>query len=256
MSLRQISFKLHITQILFFISIFFAHQVYAEQVKFVYLRQIDPTIAQDMRYAGYHNFIGRPIKGYEAAECMLTQKAAMALADVQSAVKPLGLSVKVYDCYRPKAAVSDFFTWSKKPNDQKMKAEFYPRVNKKDFFRLGYICKMSGHTRGSTVDLTLIPLSSSQIPYRRGEKLVSCIAPFYARYQDNSIDMGTGFDCMDPYSSPFVKTINRKAFSNRMLLRNMMIKHGFIPNPTEWWHFTLRDEPYPHAYFNFPIAPR
>ena len=117
---------------------------------FVYLKDIDPTIVQELRYAGYHNFIGRPIAGYNAAECILTKPAALQLAKVQQTLKVMGYSLKVYDCYRPQIAVDDFITWSEQSQLQQMKREFYPRINKADFFKLGYVAKRSGHSGAST----------------------------------------------------------------------------------------------------------
>ncbi len=221
---------------------------------FVYLKDIDPTIKQDIRYTTDHNFIGRPIKGYEAAQCILTRETALALSNVQKELLPSGLSLKVYDCYRPQMAVNDFITWSEQPEDQKMKKEFYPRVDKADFFTLGYVAKKSGHSRGSTVDLTLVPLTAtSPMSYHPGQSLLSCVAPYNQRFYDGSIDMGTNFDCMDNFSHNDNTQISIVGFYNRMLLKTIMVKHGFTPLTEEWWHFTLTNEPYPNTYFDFPI---
>jgi len=223
---------------------------------FVYLSDVAPAIQQDMRYAGYHNFIGRPIKGYQAGECILTKEAAVALAQVQKELKKSSLSLKVYDCYRPQMAVDDFIAWSQKPRQQQMKAEFYPRVNKEDFFKLGYVAAKSGHTRGSTVDLTIVPLPTpAEEIYTPGQTLIACFAPYNQRFHDNSIDMGTGFDCMDE-TAWFAAKVGKTALANRRLLQNIMEKNGFKPYATEWWHFTLKDEPFPGTYFNFPIKPK
>jgi len=229
--------------------------VYALQPGFVYLRDVDPSVLQDIRYAGNHNFIGRPIKGYKAEECILTVQAAQALTKIQTELKQSGYSLKVYDCYRPTMAVSNFIEWSRNPKDQMMKAEFYPRIDKKDFFRLGYVRERSGHSRGSTVDLTIVALPARpQAAYSPGDKLVACFAPLHSRYRDNSIDMGTGFDCMDVRSAPFDTVISATAQANRRLLREIMLKYGFYHSETEWWHFTLKEEPYPNTYFNFPVS--
>lgn len=221
---------------------------------FVYLKDVAPTIQQEMRYVGYHNFVGRPIKGYVTPECILTTKTAQQLALVQNELKKSGLSLKVYDCYRPTMAVHDFMIWSKNPNQQEMKAEFYPRVNKKDVFQLGYVAEKSGHSRGSTMDLTIVKLPAASEPiYHPGQKLVSCFAPYSKRYRDNSIEMGTGFDCLDELAYPLNQTISPVAKKNRMLLRNIMMKYGFVPYEKEWWHFTLQNEAYPNTYFNFLV---
>lgn len=229
-------------------------QAFALPNGFVYLKNIDPSILQDMRYAGYHNFIGRPVKGYEAHECILTTKAALALRNVQTKLKKSNLSLKVYDCYRPQMAVNDFVVWSKIPSQQSMKTEFYPRIDKSNSFKLGYIIEKSGHTRGSTVDLTIVSLPAKKEPeYHRGQLLKACFSPSNIRYQDNSIDMGTGYDCLDPSAHVNYRHISQAAFQNRMRLQSIMKKNHFTPYAAEWWHFTLKNEPYPHTYFNFPI---
>lgn len=222
---------------------------------FVYLKNIDPTIIQEIRYATSHNFIGHPIAGYNAAECILTKPAASALAQVQKELKKSALSLKVYDCYRPQQAVDEFIAWSQQAEQQQMKAEFYPRVNKTDFFKLGYVAVKSGHTRGSTVDLTIVPIPTPpQQAYSSKQKLTSCFAPYSKRFADNSIDMGTGFDCMDELAHNDNMTIGATALHNRKLLKTLMEKYGFIPYQREWWHFTLKNEPHPYIYFNFPIS--
>jgi zinc D-Ala-D-Ala dipeptidase len=221
---------------------------------FVYLHDVDASILQEMRYAGFHNFMGRPVQGYKAKECILTKQAALALSAVQTELKKSSLSLKVYDCYRPTRAVADFIAWSKEGRHQEMKEEFYPHVNKADVFRLGYVAERSGHSRGSTMDLTIVALPAALQPlYRPGQQLVSCTSPYNQRYHDNSIDMGTGFDCLDELSHALYKNIDQSAYRHRMLLRHIMIKYGFQPYGPEWWHFTLQDEPCPHAYFNFVV---
>lgn len=223
-------------------------------LNFVYLKNIDPSILQEIRYATSHNFVGRPIAGYQTAECILTLPAAIALAAVQKELKKSALSLKVYDCYRPQQAVDDFIVWSEQPDQQQMKAEFYPRVDKADFFKLGYVAAKSGHTRGSTVDLTIVPIPiPQQIAYFPKQRLVSCIDTHSKRFADNSIDMGTGFDCMDESAHNDNMTINPVALNNRNLLKAQMEKQKFTAYQTEWWHFTLKNEPYPDTYFNFPV---
>ena len=221
---------------------------------FVYLKNIDSSIQQDIRYAGYHNFVGRPIDGYNVGECILTRRAAVALKAVQADLRKLGLELKVYDCYRPTRAVRDFMQWSKNPNDQIMKKEFYPNVNKKDFFKLGYVASQSGHSRGSTMDLTIVktPLAT-QAHYKVGQPFNACTDDYIHRFHDNSIDMGTGFDCMDEKSHNDVKNISEIAYHNRMLLKHVMEKQGFVAYEPEWWHFTLKNEPYPNRYFDCEI---
>lgn len=223
---------------------------------FVYLSDVAPSIVQDIRYAGYHNFLGRPVRGYDAPQCVLTKQAARALAGVQGELEQKGLTLRVYDCYRPQRAVDDFIGWSKSVADQRMKAEFYPRVDKALFLAQGYVAAKSGHSRGSTVDLTIerLPVRPPQ-PYRSGNPLRSCIAPFVGRCHDGSLDMGTGFDCMDRLSHTDADA-GAVAESHRALLRGLMEKYGFKPYTQEWWHYTLRWEPFPKTYFDFPIESR
>lgn len=221
---------------------------------FVDLFAVDPTIAVEMRYAGEHNFVGERIAGYEAPRCLLTAKAAKALAAAQAKLGPFGLSLKVYDCYRPQRAVDQFVAWARDLNDERMKAEFYPTVEKRHLFRDGYIAAKSSHSRGSTVDLTIVPMPAPlQAPYRPGQKLLSCELPAAERFPDNSIDMGTGFDCFSLRSHPASDAVGAQQRANRALLRSVMERHGFRGLKEEWWHFTLRDEPFPDRAFDFAI---
>jgi D-alanyl-D-alanine dipeptidase len=160
---------------------------------FVYLRDIDPTIVQDIRYAGSHNFVGRPIRGYLAAECILSASAANALATVQSKLAAKNLSLIVWDCYRPKRAVDDFFRWSRDTSHTEMKTEFYPRTDKAMLFALGYLATRSAHSRGSTVDLGIVPSDfASAPPANPSQPLKPCTAPKGERFEDGTIDFGTG----------------------------------------------------------------
>ncbi|HET7716082.1 MAG TPA: M15 family metallopeptidase [Bauldia sp.] len=246
--------KSHISALLLLLS---ASAASAEQLPegFVWLRQVDPTIEQDIRYYGRHNFIGRPIAGYEAPECILTREAAEALAAVQAELVRSGLSLKVYDCYRPQRAVDEFVAWAADGADQATKAEFYPRVDKALFFDLGYVARKSGHTRGSTVDLTIVRLGHAvEPPYRAGEPLSDCALPMAERFPDASLDFGTGFDCMDEKSHHGRTDIPSVAQTNRLMLKDLMERHGFAAYPEEWWHYTLQDEPFPDTYFDFPVV--
>ncbi len=221
---------------------------------FVYLSEIDPTIIQDMRYATAHNFMGYPVPGYHAPICVLTKPAAIQLQKIQAKLKFLGYSLKVYDCYRPTEAVSAFAAWSQN-NNKLTKAEFYPQLDKKNLYKLGYVAfEKSTHSRGSTVDLTLVKLPvKKQEAYVPHQLLRACYAPYYQRFHDNSIDMGTGFDCFSVLSHPDNVDIPVKPFLNRMFLRYWMTKYGFLPLNEEWWHFTLKNEPYPDTYFDFSV---
>ena len=221
---------------------------------FVSLTDVEPSIIVVMRYTTRHNFVGKPIRGYEEPVCILTRPAAEALARVQRRVRADGFTLKVYDCYRPQRAVDEFVAWAKRLSDEATKAEFYPRVRKTRLFKDGYIAEQSGHSRGSTVDLTLVRRPPRrQERYRRAAQ-VDCAKPAGVRFGDNSIDMGTGYDCFDPLSHPFSERVRGTQRRNRLRLRRPMLAAGFKPLETEWWHFTLRDEPYPETFFDFPVA--
>lgn len=196
---------------------------------FVDAAAIVPDLIVDMRYAGAHNFVGRPIDGYPAPRCLLTRQAAAALAQVARDLAPRGLVLKVYDCYRPARAVAHFVRWARDLKDQKMKAEFYPDVDKRMLFRDGYIATRSGHSRGSTMDLTL------------------------AKTDGTALDMGTPFDFFSPQSWTADPSVGAAAHANRMLLATAMQRRGFRGYDREWWHFTLRHEPFPATYFDFVV---
>lgn len=220
---------------------------------FVYLSQVAPSIVQDMRYAGDYNLVGRPIAGYDAAECILTEQAARALASVQRDVNDIGLTLRVYDCYSPTRATSDLIAWSKNLGDQTMKAALYPRVEKSQLFKLGFLDYKPEHSRGSSVDVTIERLPLRDLPkYVKGDPLHSCAGPYRERYHDGSLDMGTTFDCMDELSRTDAD-VGPIGASHRQTLATVMHKHGFSSHKDAWWHFTLRWEPFPKTYFNFPI---
>lgn len=183
----------------------------------------------DARYAGAHNFVGRPIDGYEAPRCFLTKPAAEALAQVARDLAAQGLVLKVFDCYRPARAVANFVRWAHNLNDTVGKREFYPEMDKRLLFRDGYISSRSGHSRGSTVDLTL------------------------ARADGSELEMGTPFDFFSPRSWPGSSSVSPEAKENRALFAAAMRRRGFRPYPREWWHFTLAHEPFPNTYFDFPV---
>ena len=196
---------------------------------FVDAATVVPGLVVDMRYAGAHNFVGRPIAGYQAPHCLLTREAANALAEVARDLAPHDLVIKVFDCYRPVRAVMNFVRWARDLGDQATKAEFYPDVDKRTLFRDGYIASHSGHSRGSTMDLTL------------------------ARADGTELDMGTHFDFFSPKSWTADASIGAAAHANRMLLAAAMRRRGFRGYDREWWHFTLRGEPFPDTYFDFPV---
>lgn len=218
---------------------------------FVYLRDVDPSIEQDMRYAGPHNFTGKPVPGYQAAECVLLRPAAEALKQVQADLVSKGLSLRVYDCYRPTQAVDAFVAWAKKPDDPAAKAAWYPRLEKSALFP-NYIATRSGHSRGATLDLSVVPVGAAD-PLPQGE---SCIAPQEATAPDGSLAMGTTFDCFDVKANTDASGLTATEIENRTLLREAMAARGFKNYPFEWWHYTFQPEPYPDTYFDFPIRPR
>jgi zinc D-Ala-D-Ala dipeptidase len=221
--------------------------------QFVAMDRVDSTVQQDMRYATRHNFVGRRIAGYREPVCILTRRAARGLHRAQLRLRRDGYGLRVYDCYRPTRAVDQFARWAGNPADQKMKPEFYPHVDKRRAFALGYIAHRSGHSRGSTVDLTLVRLPAKAPPAWDG-RLRSCAARYRKRFRDGSLNMGTSYDCIDPRAHTFDPRIRGRAHRNRLRLRRAMEQAGFAPYDNEWWHFTLRGEPYPEQYFNFPVA--
>lgn len=221
---------------------------------FVAITDINPTILVEMRYYGSHNFIGKPVPGYVAHKCLLTHNAALALSAVQKELNAKKLTLKIYDCYRPQRAVNYYARWAKDPRNMRMKEEFYPNVEKKNLFSDGYIAEKSGHSRGSTVDLTIVPLPVPvQEVYNLGDPLRACFLPADQRFGDNSLNMGTGYDCFDPRSHTLSPHIGGEQKNNRVLLKKVMEKHGFVNYPKEWWHYTLQNEPFPHTYFNFNV---
>jgi zinc D-Ala-D-Ala dipeptidase len=224
---------------------------------FVALHDVDPTIRYDIRYFGRHNFVGERIDGYRQPECILTRQTATALRTAQRALVRQGYTLKVYDCYRPQRAVDHFVRWAKDLDDERMKAEFYPNVDKSRLFADGYIAEKSGHSRGSTLDVTLVKLPvRPQRPYFPGEPLVACFAPVGQRFPDNGVDMGTGYDCFDPLSHTDNPAITGTARHHRDLLRDTLTGVGFRNLAEEWWHYTLNNEPFPDTYFDFPVSRR
>lgn len=228
----------------------------AKDKGFVYLSDVDPTIIQSVRYATNENFIGKPVDGYKKPLIILTEQAAQALKKVQRAVKKDGYSLVIYDAYRPQQAVDNFVTWSEDINDQIRKDQYYPRVDKAKVFDLGYVAKRSGHSRGSTVDLTLIKDGGTVKDIKEINR--ELLDGFTIKYlDDGTIDMGSSFDLFDVASHYKNNVIEEKYKTLRTYLKNIMEKFGFKNYSEEWWHFTLKNEPYcadmDSSYFNFAI---
>jgi D-alanyl-D-alanine dipeptidase len=223
---------------------------------FVNLAKQNSEIFIEARYFSSWNFLGRKVAGYRANKCILTTEAAEALVKAQKTVELLGYSLLVFDCYRPQRAVDDFFSWSLDLKDQKMKDIYYPNQPKESAFEDGYIAKKSGHSRGSTVDLTLVDRSlikqknRGQLQFQ--EEALDC------RAQKNiektaQLDMGTIYDCMDELSATLHPGISSKAKRNREILVNAMAAAGFVNYSKEWWHYTLKNEPFKDSYFDFLV---
>ena len=192
--------------------------------RFVNVNTLIPSVRFDMRYASDENFVGQPIEGYLEPVCYLTKEAALALKEVQNALKKEGLRLRIFDCFRPQRAVDHFVRWAEDLNDTKMKSTYYPDVGKKELFAKGYIAARSGHSRGSTVDLGI-----------------------------EGFDMGTPFDFFDVRSHTASAAVTDQQHQNRMHLKKVMEANGFRNYAEEWWHFTLKDEPYKEKYFDFEI---
>ena len=216
--------------------------------QFITITDVVPDVILEIRYFGTYNFVGARIDGYEEPTALLTKQAADSLKAVSDDLVKLGYRLKIYDAYRPQKAVDHFVRWAEDINDTLMKPYFYPDLNKSVLFDQEYICAKSGHTRGSTIDLTLFDMTT-----------------------EKEVDMGGTFDWFGPESHPDFcgnpetgeyipsplgeagRGLSPEQFQNRMILRQAMLRHGFKPFDTEWWHFTLKDEPFPETYFTFPV---
>ncbi len=228
----------------------------AKAKDFVYLAEVDPTILVSLRYISNENFLGTPVDGYKKPAVILTKQAAQALKKVQEDVKKDGYSLVIYDAYRPQQAVDHFVRWSENANDQLKKEYYFPRVDKAKVFELGYVGKRSGHSRGSTVDLTLIEYGKALHAVHALKRTL--LDGFKIQFlDDGTVDMGSSFDLFDP-ASHFENNLIEETFKKRRAyLKDVMEKHGFKNYANEWWHFTLKNEPYPadqdSSYFNFTI---
>ena len=209
----------------------FEKQAAMDSSDFVVLANYVPGIVQEIRYYSTYNFVGDRIDGYEEPCALLTREAARALKMVSNEMNVMGYRLKVFDAYRPANAVRHFVLWGIEDLDLRMKPYFYPSLEKQELFAKGYIASKSSHSRGSTVDLTLLDM-------RTGKE----------------VDMGSPFDLFDVISHPDYTGISQEQYENRMRLQQAMVRNGFEPIDCEWWHFTLKDEPYPDTYFTFPVS--
>jgi zinc D-Ala-D-Ala dipeptidase len=209
-------------------------------VPLVYLRDIDPSVVQDIRYAGRDNFTGAPVPGYDASECILTRSTAEALAAVQRHLAGRGLSLKVYDCYRPVRAVAAFVRWTRSTKGDATSMRFHPALPRNRLVPLGYIASRSAHSRGHAVDVTLVAMPRRETPaFMAGHTYGACIASMETRAPDDSLDMGTGFDCFDVLSHSHAAGISAAQAKNRQTLLDVMTRAGFLPYYREWWHFSF-----------------
>jgi D-alanyl-D-alanine dipeptidase len=219
--------------------------------EFVHLRAVDPSIAQDIRYAGTNNFTGQPLDGYAAAECILHRDAAAALKRVQADLAGSGLGLKVYDCYRPHRAVRAMVRWVRDGEPDGAAKRFYPRLTKRSLLS-GYIAARSRHSTGTAVDLTLISRAEVPIVSAASANVAPCTGPAAQRGDGESIDMGTGFDCFDRNSHRNAREVGAEPRQWRALLVAAMRKQGFHSYHREWWHFTYAGAA-PLAYYDFPV---
>ena len=209
----------------------YAKQAAMNATGFVLLSDHVPGIVQEIRYFSTYNFVGDRIDGYEEPCAILTIEAARALKEAANRAAVMGYRLKIFDAYRPARAVRHFVLWGIEDLDQRMKPFFYPDLEKQELFKQGYIASRSSHSRGSTVDLTLLEMTTGK-----------------------EADMGSPFDYFSERSHPDSRLVTDQQYENRMLLQNLMVNNGFVPIDCEWWHFTLDQEPYPDTYFEFPVA--
>lgn len=207
---------------------------------FIFLRDLDPSIQQDIRYAGVNNFVGRKLAGYDAAECVVKRSVGQALAKVQQELKPQNLSLKMLDCYRPSRASRDMVAWAQDGNETPAQKRYNPSFNKADLFRLGYIAERSGHSTGAAVDLTLVDLrASASPPFDPAKAYGNCIVSEAQRAPEASVDMGTGYDCSDAKAWTASRAITAAQRRWRDILVTTMRKQGFVNYSKEWWHFSM-----------------
>ena len=209
----------------------FKNKVIKDPSDFVVLADYVPGVIQEIRYYSTYNFIGERIDGYEEPCALITKEAARALKSVSNEMMVQGYRLKIFDAYRPASAVKHFVLWGIEDTDIRMKPYFYPDLDKQELFVKGYIASQSSHSRGSTVDLTLLDMSTGK-----------------------ELDMGSPVDLFSEVSHPDYSGVTEEQYNNRMILQRVMVRNGFEPIDVEWWHFTLKDEPFPDTYFDFPVS--
>ncbi len=222
---------------------------------FVYLRDIDPSIIQDIRYATSNNFVGRPLAGYGAGECVVKREVGLRLKAVQEELAAQNLSLKMFDCYRPARASLDMVKWSQNGHETAAERRYNPKIPKTELFRLGYIASRSQHSTGAALDLTLVDLKGdNSAKYDPSRIYANCTAPAEARAPEGSVDMGTGYDCTDALGHTAAPSINAAQRAWRKRLVAAMARQGFVNYSKEWWHFSLPGAG--GAAYDFPIQPR
>jgi D-alanyl-D-alanine dipeptidase len=222
---------------------------------FIYLRDLDPTIQQDIRYAGINNFVGRKLPGYDAAECVVKRAVGAALQKVQRELAAQNLSLKMLDCYRPARASREMVAWAQDGNETPAQKRYNPAFSKRELFKLGYIAEYSGHSTGAAVDLTLVDLRAGQGPaFDPTQAYADCIGPEALRAPEASVDMGTGYDCSDVKAHTGSRAITPAQRRWRTILVAAMAQQGFRNYAKEWWHFSLPGTA--GRGYDFPIARR
>lgn len=197
---------------------------------FVKIHEVIPNVVYDIRYYSTDNFVGARVDGYLAPIAFITKEAGIRLNQVQTEINNEGLGLKIFDAYRPQKGVDHFVRWGAIPSDTITKAKYYPNINKANVFDLGYVATKSGHSRGSTLDLTIVDLETKQ-----------------------ELDMGSHWDFFGEISHHESPLVNEQQTTNRNKLRNIMLKYGFKQYDNEWWHYTLKEEPFPDTYFDFDV---
>lgn len=220
---------------------------------FVYLDDFIPNVVIELRYNSSFNFLGRNVDGYKNNKCIVTQNMAEALKKVQNDLQAMGLGLKIYDAYRPQIAVDHFLRWANDETDTLTKKEFYPTLTKRELLEKVYIATKSSHTRGSAIDLTIISFPPSKQESFKIENQWDCSKGNSGSQRDNSLDMGSSYDCFHKISHTNSVIVTPQQRANRLLLKSLMEKHGFKNYYKEWWHYNFIEEPFPETYFNFPV---